>query len=145
MNHRNPISHNIGWKVLSVLLAVLTWLTIETEFQRKEKSAEELRQNPLTPPDQKRVFSAVPLVLLTSVSNTNHYKVTPDSTEVIVGGDRDALTLLQSRQIQAFVDVSDAQDEKQFLRPILVRVPAGFNVVTNDPRNASVERITTAR
>ncbi len=34
MSLRDIILHNFWWKLLSLLLAALTWLTIETAFQR---------------------------------------------------------------------------------------------------------------
>ena len=43
------------------------------------------------------------------------------------------------------MDVSDAQDEKQFRRPVQVRAPREFTVVFVVPTNASVERFTPFR
>jgi len=143
MASRNIILHNFGWKMLSLALAALTWLTIETKFQRNAKSAEESKQAPLTT-TSKRTFPA-PITLLASPLNTNHYKVSPEIVSVDVGGEEQELKLLQLREVQAFVDLSDVQDEKQLSRPIQVRIPKGFSLVTNDPVNASVERITPAR
>jgi hypothetical protein len=47
--------------------------------------------------------------------------------------------------VQAFVDVTDAEDEKQFRRPIQVSVPKAFTVFGIAPSNAIVERITSPR
>ena len=141
MASRNPILHNFGWKVLSLVLAALTWLTIETDFRRQERTDAESRQAPVTTTSHK-TFPAVAVTLLASPTNTNHYRLTPETAQVEIGGDEQALRMLSFRDVQAFVDLSDVEDEKQFRKPVQIRVPRDFIVVSIDPTNLSVERIT---
>lgn len=141
MASRNIITHNFGWKLLSLLLAALTWLTIETDFRRQERSDAESRQAPVTTTSHK-TFPIIPITLLTAPSNTNRYRLTPETVVVEIGGDQPDLSKLLARDVQAFVDVSDAQDEKQFRRQIQIRIPRDFTVTGIDPTNAGVERIT---
>jgi YbbR domain-containing protein len=143
MASRNIILHNFGWKLLSLLLAALTWLTIETDFQRNEHRAEASRE---VVTESRLPFYGIPVTLMNSPANTNRYAISPELVTVEVGGeDGKELGDLQSRKVEAFVDVTDAEDEKQFRRPIQVSVPRDFTVLSVVPSNASVERITTPR
>lgn len=141
MPARNLILHNFWWKLLSLLLAALTWLTIDTAFQKNERLAEASREMVT---ESRRPFDIVPITLMASPSNTNRYTVNPEEVSVIVGGGKD-LDGLQSHRVEAFVDVTDAEDEKQFRRPVQVHVPPGFAVLSVNPSNAIIERITSAK
>ncbi len=68
MAYRDYILHNFWWKLLSVLLASLTWLTIETAFQKDQN----LRETPVVT-SSRRIFPAVPVTLMTSAVNANQH------------------------------------------------------------------------
>ncbi len=140
MASRDYILHNFWWKLLSLLLAALTWLTIETAFQKDEAR----RQSPMVNTHM-RPFAAVPITLLTPVTNTNRFKVNPTTVSVEVNGEATELYALQVQDIEAFVDVTDAGDQKEFRRPIRVRVPGNLKVGSLNPTNASVDRITSSK
>ncbi len=143
MASRNIILHNFWWKLFSLLLAALMWLTIDTDFQRNERRVEAARD---VVTESRLPFYGIPITLLNSPTNTNQYNITPEMVSVVVGGrDEKALDDLQARKVQAFVDVTDAEDEKQFRRPIQVNVPKDLTVLRGDPSNAIVERITSPR
>jgi hypothetical protein len=140
MASSNLILHNFWWKLLSLLLAGLTWLTIDTALQRDEQQAKVMEE---VETDSRRPFYGVPITLLTSPTNTNRFIVAPDVVSVEIGSkDSKALDDLQERRVEAFVDVTDAEDEKQFRRPVQIKVPEDFVVLAVAPTNASVERIT---
>jgi YbbR domain-containing protein len=134
---REYISNNVWWKVLSLLLAALTYLTIQMLLLRDQT----LREAPVEG-SYTRSFPAIPVTLLTSTSNLNRFQVDPRSVMVRVSGAREALARLNERQVHAFVDVSDAGDEKQFRRPVQAQVPDEMQVDGLSPSNAIVERIT---
>jgi hypothetical protein len=143
MASRNVILQNFWWKLLSLLVAALAWFLIETEVQKSEQQAKSKEE---VETDSRRPFYGVPVTLLTPPSNTNRFTVVPGEVAVWVGSkDSKALYELQARRVQAFVDVTDAEDEKQFRKPIQIQVPEEFVVLTVTPTNASVERITGSR
>jgi hypothetical protein len=143
MASRNIILDNFWWKLLSLLVAALAWVLIETEVQKSEQQAKAMEE---VETDSRRPFDNIPITLLTSPANTNRFKVTPEIVSVYVGSkDNKALDDLQARRVEAFVDVTDAEDEKQFRKPIQIQVPADFVVLAIAPTNAIVERITSPR
>src|SRR5580698_6694677 len=107
MAYRDYILHNFWWKLLSLLLAALTWLTIETAFKNEEK----LRETPVVVGPSSRSFPSIPVTVLSSVANAGRFKVMPSTVKVEVRGSQEELESLQMQDIKAFVDVTDAGDE----------------------------------
>ena len=140
MSLRNYIVDNFGWKLFSLLLAALTWVTIKTAFQRDEEKQAQSQASPVIA-TLHRTFSNAPVMLLTAPGSVNRFKVTPSSVSVDVSGPEKDLKDLQLRDMQAFVDLTDAQDERQLRRPIQVKLPKDLTASLNTT-NALVERIT---
>jgi YbbR domain-containing protein len=136
---RDYIVNHFWWKLLSLLLAALAWLTINTMLQKEES----LQTSPVVT-SSTRSFAMVPVTLLTSPFNTNRFRTYPETVSVDIGGTAGDLQKLQPGQIQAFVNVADAGEEKQFRKPIQIQVPKDFAVMSMTPTNASVERITSS-
>ncbi len=137
---RDYILHNFWWKLSSLLLAALTWLTIQTSFRRDQN----LQETPVVT-SSKRTFPSVPVELLNSPANTSRFRLDPATVEVDVIGTAVELSHLQEQQIHAYVDVSDAGDEKQFRRDIQAQVPGGLKVEHLAPAYSKVERLTSSR
>jgi YbbR domain-containing protein len=136
MAARDYITNNFWWKLLSLLLAALTWLTIKTAFERDQT----LQETPVIT-ESRRNFPAIPITLLTAAGNTKVYRVDPTSVSVELGGTLVGLSKLQERDIHVYVDVSDAGDEKRFRRSIQIRVPDGLEVSRLIPVRASIELV----
>ncbi|HWF19860.1 MAG TPA: CdaR family protein [Verrucomicrobiae bacterium] len=137
---RDIVLHNFWWKLLSLLLAALTWLTIETALRREEM----LRQTPVVG-SYSRDFPAVPITLLTASTNANHFRIDPDVASVRISGPADQLQKLQERDIHVYIDLSDVGDEKQLRRNIQAQVPKDLKVEDLKPTYTSVERISNAK
>ena len=134
---RDFILHNFWWKLLSLLLAGLTWLTIETALEREHKS----EQSPVVGAFS-RTFPALPITVLTSSTNSNRFRLSPSTVSVDVSGPADQLQKLQEREIHVYIDLSDVGDEKQLRRPIQAQVPQELKVEKLDPISTTAERIT---
>ena len=133
---RDIVVHNFWWKLLSLLLAALTWLTIETALKREQV----LRQTPVVG-SYFRDFPALPVTLLTASTNTNHFRIDPSTASVRVSGPADQLQKLQEPDIHVYIDLSDIGDEKQVRRPIRADVPKELKVDNLNPANATAERV----
>ena len=137
------VVHNFGWKFLSVVVAALTWLTIEKAFHRDEKRVENLKEAPVVGTFT-RTFPEVPVTVLISAANTNKYRVTPPVVTVELGGDdENELKNLPLAKVVATVDLTDAGVEKEFRRRIIVPAPSPhIRVSAFSPGIAGVERTT---
>ena len=137
---RDYILHNFWWKLSSLLLAALTWLTIQTSFRRDQN----LQETPVVT-SSKRTFPAVPVTLLNSPANSNRFHIDPTTVAVDVSGTASELSRLQETQIRAYVDVSNAGDEMQFRRNIQAQVPGGLKVEHLAPAYTQVERLPSSK
>lgn len=132
---RGYILHNFWWKLLSLLLAALTWLTIETMFKKEET----LRETPVVTGTSSRSFPSVAVTLLSSAANAGRYTVSPHAVTVEVSGKPEDLEKLQVQEIRAYVDITDTDDEMRFRKTIQVQIPGDFKAVAVPPV-ASVTR-----
>jgi YbbR domain-containing protein len=138
MAARDLVFNNFWWKLLSVLLAVLTWITIDATLRKDSE------QTPVITSSH-REFTPVPVTLLTSPRNTNQFRISPALVSVDVSGNADDLKKLQVEQIEAFVDATAVQDEREVRKEIQVRTPPDVRVEKVDPAFADLERITPAK
>lgn len=136
------VLHNFWWKLISLLLAGLTWITIDKAFHRDESRVENLKEAPVIGTFTRKVPD-VPVVILTSAANTNRYHVTPLTVSVELTGDNEAdLQNLPLEKVQASVDLTGVHDEKEFRRRINVSSPsAAIRVSIYAPAMANVERV----
>lgn len=137
MAARNNILNNFWWKLFSLLLAALTWITIQTVLERDQT----LVQSPITTVST-REFTSVLVHLMAATYNTNRFRTIPPDVTVELSGSEDVLKGVEAKEITAFVEVTDIGDEKLTRRDVHVVAPRNLKLVGVRPPNVSVERIT---
>ncbi len=135
---RDLILNNFWWKLLSLIVATLVWLLVNSTMPKTE-----FAQTPVVTVST-RNFPTVPITLMTSAGNTNQYRVMPAGVAVEVSGKPEDLEKLPTEQITAFVDVTKIPDEKEVRADIHVQVPKGFKIEGYKPADATVEKTTAA-
>ena len=124
---RDIFFRDLGWKLFSVLLAVLIWLTVHRILEERNTAA------PVT-------YGSVPILIVASASDVHFYRVAPANVDVTVSGTPEAMALLRTNQIHAVVDLSDPSLPTDIKRPVDVSVPAGITVLDVDPPLVGVIR-----
>jgi hypothetical protein len=143
MPSRNLILHNFWWKAVSLLLAILVWVMLNSLIQTDVRREEALKSVETA---NSRWIEEVPITLLLPPSSTNRFIVTPETVAVNVGADNSKLLGdLQTRQVEAFVDVRDVEDQKQVKKPVQIHVPAELSVLATSTNSVTVERINISR
>lgn len=127
MRWRDVIFNNLGWKVLSLILAMLIWATYSSDLMDRLR------------PGGLRRFSAVPVAVLTTAADGRAYRVTPDKVEIILRGAANLLQVLQASDLQAFVDLKNVRDTEGLRQKIEIHPPPGFSVARVIPPDAYVE------
>lgn len=127
MRWRDLILNNAGWKVLSLILATLIWATYSSDLM------ERLRPGGL------RRFSGVPVTVLTTAADRRSYRVTPDKVEILLRGAANLLEVVQTGDMQAYVDLTSVRDTEGLRQKIAVNPPPGFSVARVIPSDAWVE------
>ncbi|MFO1512507.1 MAG: hypothetical protein U1F83_06270 [Verrucomicrobiota bacterium] len=123
---RDLLLKNIGWKMLSLGLAVAIWLTVKTAIN--ERGAQSVR-----------TFINIPTQILSSTSDVRTFRVVPDVVSVTVRGRPEVIGVLNEREIHAFVDTTSADISQNFTRRVQVATPIGITIVRVDPVEIAVE------
>ncbi len=121
-------------KLLSLVLALLFWLTVSFAIQEKQGSpAPVLRSVP-----EVRSFSNLPVVVMSSASDVRNFKVSPNQVEVTVRGDSVLLQSLHSKEIRVMVDLTGIEAAENLRKRIEVSTPAGVTLVSVRPEEVEV-------
>jgi hypothetical protein len=123
---RELLLRNLGWKMLSLGLAVAIWLTVKTAIN--ERGAQSVRS-----------FMNIPTQILSSTTDVRTFRVVPDVVSVTVRGRPEVIGVLTEREIHAFVDTTAADISQNFNRRVQVATPMGITIVRVDPVEVAVE------
>lgn len=164
------IKRNLLAKVLSLFLATLIWLSIQTSADRlagsgggekiqvaEERSGTAPIPTTLVPTAPKQEPSSTvgksepfdrPVTLLKPPGDSYVYRIDPSEVTIVVKGDKQLLQDMNTREIQVFVDLTDKLDRFATAAntrgiPAHIRAysPAGVEVSRIEPSLASVTRI----
>jgi YbbR domain-containing protein len=116
---RNIILRNLGWKLLSLALAVIIWLTI------KALSAEQGQTE--------KMFVNLPIQIVSGTADVRAFRVEPPFVNVTLKGRPGAVRRLAEREIRVLVDLTSADVTQSFRQPVDVAVPNGITVVRFEP------------
>jgi hypothetical protein len=123
---RELLLRNLGWKMLSLGLAVAIWLTVKTAIN--ERGTQSVR-----------TFINIPAQIVSSTTDVRTFRVVPDVVSVTVRGRPEVIGVLSEREIHAFVDATAADISQNFNRRVQVATPIGITIVRVDPVEVTVE------
>jgi len=124
------ITHNLGWKIVSVLLATLLWSLVHLS------SSNTLRFGEV------KTFGAVPIHVLTAATDVGAYQVEPPSVQLTVSGTAEALRRLRLTDILVFVNLGNIPDVEAY-REVEVHLPVGLSFHALVPNQVRVIRLDT--
>ena len=134
MTWRRLFLHNLGWKLFSLLIAIIIWntyyLTGGTFLDRYlEGEVKELQYPGFRPRIMKRQV------------DTRQFRIQPAQVDIAVSGSRSIVDDLQLKDILVYVDPDDYRDGDTNPVPVNVHVPSGVSVTKIDPSEVQLERI----
>ncbi|MCW5551800.1 MAG: hypothetical protein KIS67_06475 [Verrucomicrobiae bacterium] len=129
---REILTSDFVWKLFSVVLAVVIWLTVQTS--RTERSVD---WRPL-PGMNTRTFESLPIRLVSATADIREFKVNPKIVEVIVGGRSDVLNALQEKDVRVTVDLSHTDLTADQRQRVSVSLPPGLAVIEIIPAEVDV-------
>lgn len=117
-------------KLFALVLAILIWFAVHSGVTlAPEAVAGHSHQE----------YAEVPLLVLTPAADLGRYRLQPESVRVLLRGDPSVLKVVNSRAIEAFVSL--AEDSPMGTRPIHVYPPAGTALISVEPDEVLVERL----
>jgi hypothetical protein len=121
------ITYNFGWKVVSVLLAMLVWALV-----RYSTSA------PLGLGEVK-TFDAVPIQVMTLANDPTTFKIEPPSVRLALTGIPSAIKRLRLNDLLVFVNLNSIPEVEAY-REVEVHVPSGVALAALVPNQVRVIR-----
>jgi len=121
---RNIVFRNFGWKLLSLGLAIVIWLTI------KALSAEQGQTE--------RMFINLEIKIVSSRTDVRTFRIEPATVNVTVKGRPSAVSRLVDPEIHVFADLTAADLTESFRQHLDVAVPNGITVVRFEPTEVQV-------
>jgi hypothetical protein len=112
-------------KLFSLLLAVVVWLIVTIASQKEAAM-------------MPRVFSNLPIRVLSSVEDVHGFKVSPNRAEVTVQAIATTLQYLESKDIQVVVDLTGVSTARDLRKRVEVSVPVGVALVRVVPEEVQV-------
>ena len=120
----NILFRNFGWKLLSLGLAIVIWLTI------KALSAEQGQTE--------RMFLNLEIRIVSGTADVRTFRIEPATVNVTVKGRPGAVDHLAEREIRAYVDLTSADPTQSFRQHLDIAVPNGITVVRFEPTEVQV-------
>lgn len=121
-----------GWKILSLALAVVIWLTVHTISEDATKPVKPL-SGLMT-----QSFPAVPVLAVSAAADVREFKIKPGTVRVTVSGKPEALTALDPRQIHVLVDLTGILAAQDLKKRVDVSTPPGITFVSAVPAEVDV-------
>jgi YbbR domain-containing protein len=129
MAMRDWLTKDLGWKIFSLFLAVVVWLTVS-----------QIREEPGIPatPGIENTYGNLPVYLLSATADVRNYHVAPDVVRITVKGPANVMAVLQANQIHAVVNLTGIESLHNSPREVEVSTPPGVTLVNVDPPEVDV-------
>ena len=128
---------DLGWKLLSLFLAVAIWLTVHkilTEVPVPIETGTDIAATTF----RTNIYSSQPVQVVSASADVHLYRVAPDAVMVTLAGPADLMEDLQASQIRAVVDLTDTNAPLDSRRPVEVSPPPGVTLMSVDPSRVIV-------
>lgn len=120
-------------KLFCLILAVLIWSLVSLAI-KKETAPPSLPSGPTT----RRIFTNVPVMILSSGTEPRSFLINPTRIEVAVRGEARIMQSLQEKDLRAVVDVTDIADALDMRKRVEVTGPEGISVLSITPEEVKL-------
>jgi YbbR domain-containing protein len=130
---RDIITKDLGWKIFSLILAVVIWLTVDTVS--KESSG-----HPTNPLEdwELRTLSDMPVLVVSEAGDVREFKVSPDHVQVTVRANPDTPIEDLEKEVHVTVDLTDIESSRGLRKRVDVSTPPGVILESVTPEDLYV-------
>jgi len=129
---RDIFIKDVGWKLFSLVLAMVIWFMVRPVSREPAKSG-----NPLAA-SVPRTFTNLPVVVMSSAADVRAFKVKPDTVRVTVSGRREIVDALTERDLRVTVDLTGIESARGLQARVTVAVPPGVTFIAARPPEVDV-------
>jgi YbbR domain-containing protein len=121
---RDWLTKDFGWKLFSVFLAVVIWLTVHKIREEPEISAALGVGN---------TYGDLPVSVVSATADVHGVRIVPNKVDIKVSGPSDIMGTLQANRIHAFVNLTGVDSAHDLQRSVEVSLPRGVTLISIDP------------
>jgi len=121
---RDWLTKDFGWKLFSVFLAVVIWLTVHKIREEPEAS---------TASGVGITYGDLPVLVVSATADVHDVRIVPGKVDVKVSGPSDIMGTLQANRIHAFVNLTGIDSAHNLQRAVEVSLPRGVMLISIDP------------
>ncbi|MEI9863038.1 MAG: CdaR family protein [Limisphaerales bacterium] len=125
------ITKDFWWKLFSLILAVVLWLTVYKIRQDPVISTAATSGVPLT-------YGSLPVMVVSTALDVHDFRVQPGMVAVKVSGPPEVMAVLQANQIHPVVDLTDITGTRNLKRRVEVSTPPGVTLISVEPVEVDV-------
>jgi YbbR domain-containing protein len=129
---RDNITRDLGWKLVSLALAVAIWLTINRVSQGPAKPATPL------PAMGMRTFTNLPVLLMAAATDGREVSIAPDTVTITLSGPPAKLSAMTGEEIRVIVDLMGIEAARGLRKRVDVSVPPGMAFLSAEPPQVNV-------
>ncbi|HEY5234091.1 MAG TPA: CdaR family protein [Verrucomicrobiae bacterium] len=126
---RDWLTKDIGWKIFSVVLALVIWLTVHNVYPEPGAATTQAREN---------TYGNLPVLVVSGSADVHNFRVEPATVSVTVRGPPGVMSTLQADEVRATVDLSGVAPGKDLQRKVEVSTPLRVTLVSVDPPKVGV-------
>jgi hypothetical protein len=130
----NRITSHLGWKLLSLLLAVAIYSSIRFGSLPARVTTD-------ATPRMTRTLTR-PITMMTDATSPGGFEISPSEVEITVRGSEGVIQNLPLSDIKVFVDLVGIEDVVQLKKRLERHVPAGIDLIRLEPEEVTVYRRT---
>jgi YbbR domain-containing protein len=127
---REWLIHDFGWKIFSLLLAAVIWLTVHRILTEPNSA--------VAPHGTTTTYDNLPVQMVSTRADVHNYRLVRPAVKVTVSGTPEVMTVLQASQVHATVDLTDIETARDLRCRVEISTPPGVTLVSVDPKEIVV-------
>lgn len=120
-------------KLISLLLAILTWFTIYA-IQHNIR----LGRPGVT---VTKTLEKLPITVMKTAADIRAWRVIPSEVDIVVKGPPEAINSLTYKDVEVYINLTDVVEAQGLVKKVLVLVPPNVNIVEVKPPEVKIEPV----
>ena len=129
---RDIVTKDLGWKIFSVVLAFIIWITIKS-VSTETPSAVDALSTWAT-----RTLTNLPVLVVSAAADVREFKVSPEAVDVRISARPETIAGIVDRDIHVTVDLTDIEAARSLRKRVDVSAPTGVTVISVTPPEVDV-------
>jgi YbbR domain-containing protein len=123
---RDWLTKDFLWKVFSVVLAVIIWLTVHKIYEEPRPPGAAANGSTFT-------YNNLPVRVVSASADVHDFRVAPASVKVTVSGSVDTMSTLKIGDVHAVVNLTETNLARDAHLPVEISAPTNVTVTGIDP------------